>query len=147
MNIEVTRTATKQLLIEQYGLNTEDIPNRIERSKWTEKNKFGFFSGIIKHGQEFLVTELYNLLIEKDFKEKEKEVIDKMYDFHIRVFKQHNGTGSSCHTTTASASASKNNSVEDLDYVPEESEKKLEHSDLKKAVEKRDGVCLYSYDS
>jgi hypothetical protein len=33
--------------------------------------------------------------------------------------------------------------VEDLDYVPEERE--LTHKDLKKAVEKRDGVCLFCW--
>jgi hypothetical protein len=39
-------------------------------------------------------------------------------------------------------SVSKSNSVEVLAYVPDVSEKILEHPDLKKAVVKRDGVCL-----
>lgn len=143
MNIEETRTSAKQLLIKHYKLDTEEVPKRKERSKWTKENKFGFFMGIIKHGQGFLVKELYNRLQQKDF--KEKAVIDKMYDFHIKVFKQHNGTGSSCHTPSTSPSVSKCDSVEDLDYVPEESEKKLEHTDLKKAVLKRDSVCLFCW--
>ncbi len=147
MNLEETRTATKQLLIKHYKLDTEDVPKRRERSKWTKENKFGFFLGIIKYGQDFLVTELYNLLQQKGFKKKEKAVIDKMYDFHIKVFKQHRGTGSSCRTPSTPPSVSRRNSVEDLDYVPEESEKKLEHVHLKKAVEKRDVVCLFCWEN
>ena len=148
MNIEDTKTEAKKLLIKHYNLkNPEDIPERRQRSKWTRENKFGFLLGIINHGQDFLVTELYNLLQQEDFKNKETAAIDKMYDFHIKVFKQHNGTGSSCHTpssggaSSSSASSSRNNSVEDMEY-----EKILEHTDLKKAVKKRDVVCLFCWD-
>jgi len=145
MNIEAKKAAAKQLLTKHYGINIEEIPNRRERSKWTKENKFGFFLGIIEHGQDFLVTELYNLLQKNNFKKKEKDVIEKMYDFHIKVFKQHNGTGSSCHTPSASASVSRKSSAEDLNYIPEESEKTLDHSDFKKAVKKRDDVCLFCW--
>jgi hypothetical protein len=150
MSREDIESLTKQLLKEFYQLNNEDIPNKRERSRWLKENKFGFFLGIIQSGQDFLVSELYNLLQTGDFKVNEKEVIDKMYSFHIEEFKQHNGSGSSCHTPSAatSPSVSRSNSVEDLDddYIPEESEKKLEHVDLKKAVRKRDGVCLFCWD-
>ena len=143
--MEATRTESKQLLIQYYKLNPEKSPKNRERSKWIKENKFGFLLGIVEYGQDSLVNELYNLLKSKEFKRKEKEIIDKMYDFQIRVFKQHNGTGSSCHTPIESSSMS--NSVEDLDYIPKESNRKLEHLDLKKAVSKRDGVCLFCWDS
>ena len=146
MNSEEKRTATQQLLIKHYNnpLNSEDLPERRERSKWTKENKFGFLLGMAKHGQDFLVTELYNNLSqlqEEDFeKEEEEDLFGKMYDFHIKVFKQHNGTGSSCHTPT---SASRSNSAEYLDGEPYG--KELVHKDLKIAVEKRDGVCLFCW--
>lgn len=50
-----------------------------------------------KYGQDFLVTELYNnlLQLQDDFEKIEDDLIGKMYDFHIKVLKQHNGSGSS----------------------------------------------------
>ena len=43
----------------------------------------------------------------------------------------------------SSRTPSRSNSTEDLDYVPEE--KELVHNDLKKAVARRDGVCLFCW--
>ena len=98
MNIAETRTEAKKPLYKHYKLkNTADIPKKRERSKWTKENKCCFLSAIIKHGPDFLARELYNLLQLKDFQNKKNDVINKMYDFHMKVFKQHDGTGSSCH--------------------------------------------------
>jgi hypothetical protein len=145
MNLEATKSAAIELLSEYYQLNAAELPQRREKSQWTNENRFGFFSGIIQHAEDFLVTELYNLLLQKDFERNEMAVMDKMYDFHIRVFKQHNGPGSSCHTPSDSSPVSESNTVKDLVNVPEESEKKLRHLDLKNAVVKRDGVCLFCW--
>ena len=70
-------------------------------------------------------------------------VIYEMYQFYNSPFKRHTGTDSSCHTPqTTSSHSLRLNSVEDLDYIPEE---ELTHKDLKKAVLKRDGVYLFCW--
>jgi hypothetical protein len=145
MNLEAIKAAAKQLLSEYYQLKAAELPQRREKSQWTTENRFGFFLGIIQYAEDFLVTELYNLLLQKDFERNEMAVMDKMYDFHIRVFKQHNGPGSSCHTPSDSSPFSESNSIMDLVNVPEESEKKLRHLDLKSTVVQRDGVCLFCW--
>jgi chemotaxis regulatin CheY-phosphate phosphatase CheZ len=98
MNLDATKAAAKQLLSEYYQLHAAELPKQREKSKWTKVNRFGFLLGIIQHAEDFLVAELYNLLLQKDFKKIETAVIDKMYDFQIWVFMHHNGTGGSCHT-------------------------------------------------
>ncbi|KAI8897081.1 hypothetical protein BC833DRAFT_595034 [Globomyces pollinis-pini] len=70
-----------------------------------------------------------------------------MFDYYIRPFhKSYNTDSESCHTpsTISSRTPSRSNSTEDLDYVPEL--KELLHKDLKKAVVKRDVVCLFCWD-
>jgi 5-methylcytosine-specific restriction endonuclease McrA len=89
---------------------------------------------------------LNDLLQNGQFGEHEKDFIDEMYQFYIFPFKQHNGTGKSepsCHTSQSTSSHP--SSVEDKDYIPEEEEKLLTQKDLKKAVLKRDGVCLFCW--
>ncbi|KAJ2990896.1 hypothetical protein HDV02_004076, partial [Globomyces sp. JEL0801] len=67
-----------------------------------------------------------------------------MFARYILPFHKDYSDSSSCHTPLSSNPPSRSNSAEDLDYVPEEME--LTHKDLKKAVEKRDGVCLFCWD-
>ena len=67
-----------------------------------------------------------------------------MFARYILPFHKDYSDSSSCHTPLSSNPPSRSNSAEDLDYVPEERE--LTHKDLKKAVEKRDGVCLFCWD-
>ena len=142
---------TKSLVRDFYNIQHENIPNTREKSKWTAENKCGFLLGIIEFG--FLVhrDKLNELLQNGQFKKQEKDFINEMYQFYVFPFKQHNGTGKSepsCHTPqTTSSHPSRQNSVEELDYIPEEEEKELTHKDLKKAVLKRDGVCLFCWNT
>ena len=139
----------KRLVQEFYEIEYKNIPHTREKSKWKADNKCGFLLGIIEYGLESHREKLLKLLGNNQFKEQEKDFINEMYQFYIFPFKQHNGTGkseSSCHTPqTTSSHPSRQNSVEDLDYIPEEEEKELTHKDLKKAVLKRDGVCLFCW--
>ena len=140
---------TKSLVKDFYIIHYENIPNTTEKSKWTAENKCGFLLGIIKFGFVVHREKLNELLQNGQFKDQEMDFINEMYQFYIFPFKQHNGTGKSepsCHTPqTTSSHPSRQNSVEDLDYIPEEEEKELTHKDLKKAVLKRDGVCLFCW--
>jgi hypothetical protein len=70
-----------------------------------------------------------------------------MFDYYIRPFhKSYKNDSESCHTPTivSSKTPSRANSTEDADYVPEV--KELSYRNLKKAVVKRDGVCLFCWD-
>jgi hypothetical protein len=67
-----------------------------------------------------------------------------MFARYILPFHKDYSDSSSCHTPLSSNPPSRSNSAADLDYEPEERE--LTHKDLKKAVEKRDGVCLFCWD-
>ena len=141
---------TKRLVKEFYNIQHENIPETRERSKWIAENKCGFLLGILEFGFVVHKEKLNELLQNGKFKEQEMDFINEMYQFYIFPFKQHNGTGkseSSCHTPqTKSSNPSRQNSVEDLDYIPEEEEKEFTHKDLKKAVLKRDGVCLFCWE-
>jgi hypothetical protein len=52
---------------------------------------------------------------------------------------------SSCHTPASSRPPSRANSVDNVQYVTEE--KELSHKSSKEAVEKRDGVCLFCWNT
>ncbi|OAJ39491.1 hypothetical protein BDEG_23330 [Batrachochytrium dendrobatidis JEL423] len=67
-----------------------------------------------------------------------------MFGYYILPFHKDYNDSSSCHTPVSSNPTSRNNSADDLDYVAKVSE--LQHKDLNKAVEKRDGVCLFCWD-
>lgn len=146
MNTEETKSAAKVLLKEYYTMDGAALPQKREKSKWLKENNFGFFLGIIQYGEPFLVTllhKVHKVLEANELTVKEKCIIESMYDFHIRAFKQHNG-GSSCHTPTGSPSPSQKSSFENLESLSEAlGGKKLEHIHLKKAVEERDKVCLF----
>ena len=142
---------TKRLVKEFYNIQHENIPKTRERSKWIVENKCGFLLGILEFGFVVHKEKLNELLQNGQFKDQEMDFINEMYQFYIFPFKQHNGTGKSepsCHTPqTTSSHPSRQNSVDDLDYIPEEEEKELTHKDLKKAVLKRDGVCLFCWNT
>ena len=142
---------TKRLVKEFYNIQHVNIPKTRERSKWIAENKCGFLLGILEFGFVVHKEKLNELLQNGQFKDQEMDFINEMYQFYIFPFKQHNGTGKSepsCHTPqTTSSHPSRQNSVDDLDYIPEEEEKELTHKDLKKAVLKRDGVCLFCWNT
>lgn len=144
--MESKKAIAKQLVKEYYKSN-DSIPTTRGKFKWKPENKCGFLLGIIEFGLESHVSKLLTLLERGQFKVQEKAIVDEMYQFYIYPFKQHNGAGNSCHTPESSRPSSRNNSAEDLDYVPDEEERELNHKDLKKAVVKRDGVCLFCWNS
>ena len=59
--------------------------------------------------------------------------MDDLFAYYILPFHKDYSDSSTCHTPLSSNPASISNSVENLDYLPEERE--LTHKDLKKAVE------------
>ncbi|KAJ8326386.1 hypothetical protein O5D80_005140 [Batrachochytrium dendrobatidis] len=139
---------TKLLLQQYYNINSECIPQQREKSKWKPENNFGFLLGVIAFGMATHRTQLHSLLVSRQFKDQENAFIDSMFDYYIRPFHKNYITDSEiCHTPFAvsSGTPSRTNSAEDLGGVPEE--KELLHKDLKKAVVKRDGVCLFCWDT
>jgi hypothetical protein len=146
MNHSEERAATKQLLQQHYNLSSENLPEQREKSKWTAENKFGFLMGVVEHGLHTHITQLHSLLQNNQFKDQEESFIDSLFDFYIRPFHKSYIAGSEfCQTPTTGSSRtpSRTNSAEDLDYTPEERE--MSHKDLKKAVVRRDGVCLFCW--
>jgi 5-methylcytosine-specific restriction endonuclease McrA len=134
---------TEVLVKEFYNVYSQDFPTQRERSKWKAENKCGFLLGIIQHGVDSHALRLYHLLQTNEFKVQEDIFIDEMYQYYIYPFKQYNGSTSGSRTPDSSQTPSRRSSAEDLDYTPQERE--LSHRDLKKAVEKRDGVCLFCW--
>ena len=138
---------TKQLLQQYYNLTSESFPQQRDKSKWKPENNFGFLLGILAFGMDTHITQLHSLLQNNQFKDQEQSFIDSMFDCYIRPFhKSYNTDSESCHTpsTVSSRTPSRSNSTEDLDYMPDG--KELVHKDLKKAVVRRDGVCLFCWD-
>jgi hypothetical protein len=133
------------MLRKYYSINSENLPQQREKLNWIPENKFGFLLGIIAFGKDIHKTQLHSLLNNNQFKDQEQSFIDSMFDWYIRPFHKNYTTNSeSCQTPPTSRTPSRSNSAEDLDYVPEE--KELVHKDLKKAVVKRDVVCLFCWD-
>ena len=158
MDIEATKTAATQLLDNYYQIHTSDLPTQRTKSQWQAENKRGFFLGIIQEGEDSHIIRLHHLLATNQFTQQQefsttsqladpqhpRTFIDDMFARYILPFHKDYSDSSSCHTPLSSNPPSRSNSAEDLDYVPEERE--LTHKDLKKAVEKRDGVCLFCWD-
>ena len=157
MDIEATKTAATQLLDSYYQIHTSDLPTQRTKSQWQAENKRGFFLGIIQEGEDSHIIQLHHLLATNQFTQQQefsttsqladpqhpRTFIDDMFARYILPFHKDYSDSSSCHTPLSSNPPSRSNSAEDLDYVPEERE--LTHKDLKKAVEKRDGVCLFCW--
>jgi hypothetical protein len=138
------------LLKEFYPNCAEGIPQQRQKAQWQPENKLGFFMGIVQFGIDAHVEELLQLLQTNGFQEQqlfsmplEPTFIDRMFDWYIMPFNKSYNCNS-CHTPSkvSSRSNSRPSSVkeEDHDYHP------ISHKDLKEAVEKRDGVCLFCWD-
>ena len=140
-------TETKQLLQQYYNLPSENLPQQREQKDWKPENNFGFLLGIIAHGHPVHIIQLHELLITKQFKEQEQSFINAMFDYYVRPFHKSYTSSESSRTSPANSSSksSRNNSVDDLDYVPEE--KELSHDHFKRAVAKRDVVCLFCWNT
>jgi hypothetical protein len=157
MDIEATKTAATQLLDSYYQIHTSDLPTQRTKSQWQAENKRGFFLGIIQEGEDSHIIQLHHLLATNQFTQQQefsttsqladpqhpRTFIDDMFARYILPFHKDYNDTSTCHTPLSSNPPSRSNSAEDLDYVPEERE--LTHKDLKKAVEKRDSVCLFCW--
>lgn len=157
MDIEATKTAATQLLDNYYQIHTSDLPTQRTKSQWQPENKRGFFLGIIQEGEDSHIIRLHHLLATNHFTQQQefsttsqsadpqhpRTFIDDMFAHYILPFHKDNSDTSTCHTPVSSYPPSRSNSAEDLDYVSEERE--LTHKDLKNAVEKRDGVCMFCW--
>ena len=157
MDIDATKTAATQLLDDYYQIHTSDLPTQRTKSQWQAENKRGLFLGIIQEGEDSHIIQLYHLLATNQFTQQQefsttsqladpqhrRTFIDDMFAHYILPFHKDYCDTSTCHTPLSSNPPSRSNSAEDLDYVPEERE--LTHKDLKKAVEKRDSVCLFCW--
>ena len=158
MDIEATKTAATQLLDSYYQIHTSDLPTQRTKSQWQAENKRGFFLGIIQEGEDSHIIRLHHLLATNQLTQQQefsttsqladpqhpRTFIDDMFAHYILPLHKDYSDTSTCHTPLSSNPPSRSNSAEDLDYVLEERE--LTHKDLKKAVEKRDGVCLFCWD-
>ena len=150
-NSKMKNDETLQLLQTHFNLPSNDNPPTSKiKSQWAPENKLGFLCGIVEYGQDSDIDTLYNLLSQNRF--DDTLFIAEMYDYYIRPFKQHNGTGSSCHTPSdisspksspkgSKKSSRANSVVDDDDYKAPQ----LSHTNLKKSVTARDGVCLFCW--
>lgn len=157
LDIEATKTAATQLLDNYYQTHTSELPTQRTKSQWQAENKRGFFLGIIQEGKDPHIIRLHQLLASDQFTQQQefsttaqladpehpRTFIDDMFARYILPFNKEYSDASTCTTPLSSNPPSRSNSAEDLDYVPEETE--LTHKHFKKAVEKRDGVCLFCW--
>jgi HNH endonuclease len=144
---------TKQMLMDFYGIYTDDIPALAEKIEWKAANKFGFFLGILSYGQEAHVATMHQLLLDKIFKDHQEfsnniqratpgyspTFIDLMFDHYIAAFNKNYRSAQSCHTPAGSPVPS----VGDLPSLPDENV--ITHVKFKQYVAKRDGVCLFCW--
>ena len=71
MDIEATKAAATQMLDNYYDIHTPDLPTQRTKSQWEDKNKRGFFLGIIQHGNESEIIRLHKLLETNQFAEQQ----------------------------------------------------------------------------
>ncbi|KAJ3316932.1 hypothetical protein HDV06_002541 [Boothiomyces sp. JEL0866] len=151
------RGNTRRKLKERYSdLNENIIPEHRIKSEWNISNKLGFLLGVIYYGLEEHVLELSSLL-DNDIETFEKQLvfstrlqlldiqheptfIDRMFNFFIcTVHKNYSGT-ESCHTSRQNSVSSRPSSAESITKEPN-------HNALSTGVTKRDGVCLFCWDT
>ena len=152
MRIKETKENAQKLLDNYYQIHTLDLPTKRPKSQWQAENKRGFFLGIIQEGEDSHIIRLHDLLVTDQFTPEQEfsttsqladpqhlgTFIDELFAYYILPFHKVYTDASSCHTPPSSNPPSRSNSVEDFHYIP--------HKDLKKAVEERDGVCLFCWD-
>jgi hypothetical protein len=140
VRMDSLRSSVNQLLKIHYQ-QSDDVKIPVKRIKplWQSENKYGFLLGMTLYGDEIHLQELATALTNSEFELQEDELINKYYTYYIQPFKQHNG--SRCSTST-SQTKSRENSESDIRNT-NQSELKL--ADLKRAVDKRDGVCLFCW--
>jgi hypothetical protein len=138
--MELLRSNIFQLLKVQYR-QSEDvgIPEKRIKSLWRPENNYGFLLGITHYGEEFHLRELEEALTNSEFQEAEDDVIERFYMYYIQPFKQHNG--SRCSTPTSQTMTRDEVESDSSAVRPIE----LKHKDLKQAVLKRDGVCVFCW--
>ncbi|KAI8905554.1 hypothetical protein EDD86DRAFT_66977 [Gorgonomyces haynaldii] len=129
-------STAKEMLQRHYS--TADplvIPTQRIKSEWKEDNKFGFLCGILEHGEQQHREELVRLSSDGGFAEHEDVFIDQMFDHYIRPYLK-SYSGSSCHTPVGSRPGSAGSSGSEPT-----------HKQMKKALEARDGVCLFCWNN
>ena len=157
MDIEATKAAALRLLDDFYDIRTSNLPVQRVMSQWQLENKRGFFLGVIQHGEDLHINQIHHLLHSNLFQVQQiistnsqlanplhpRTFIDDLLACYILPFHKDYNDSYSCRTHASSGPPSRSNSAADLHYVPEERE--LQYRDLKKAVGKRDEVCLFCW--
>jgi hypothetical protein len=92
--------------------------------------------GVVHFGETIHLQNLEAALSNDKFSYQEDKIIEKMYNFYIEPYRM---TGR-CQTPASSCSSSQNSGDNLNDSTPE-----LKHSDLKRAVLKRDSACLFCW--
>ncbi|KAI8913695.1 hypothetical protein EDD86DRAFT_110573 [Gorgonomyces haynaldii] len=129
-------STAKEMLQRHYSIaDPLVIPTQRIRSEWKEDNKFGFLCGILEHGEQQHREELVRLSSGGGFAEHEDVFIDQMFDHYIRPYLK-SYSGSSCHTPVGSRPGSAGSSGSEPT-----------HKQMKKALEARDGVCLFCWNN
>ncbi|KAJ3016918.1 UNVERIFIED_CONTAM: hypothetical protein HDU68_011950 [Siphonaria sp. JEL0065] len=151
------RQQSKDLLAAFYSANQNQLtPSPLSKikSKWDNNNKWGFFLGVLEHGLPIHKTNLNAALNSTTFSEQQTfsktlqspTLIDALFDYYITPFHKGCSNESECNTPIGStASSSRACSTKDLDHIPEDAV--LTHANFKKAVAKRDGVCLLCWEN
>lgn len=61
--MDAIKAAATELLETFYKVEAKGIPEPLEKSKWLNDNKRGFFLGIIRHGRDAHIMKLYVVLL------------------------------------------------------------------------------------
>ena len=131
MNIQETKTATKQLLKEYYKIETESLPEYKDKLHWNDENKLGFLLGIIHYGQDSHLLELHDLLLTEQF--ENNDFIDRMFNYYIVLFQSTKYMGD-CPVDR--------NIHDEFEYT-----KESEHIEFRDKILSRDKLCLFCWES
>ena len=76
-----------ELLKEFYGITDhERIPQERCFDEWKDENKFGFFLGIFRYGEEEHREEVEKTLRDGSFADKEEDLVDELISYYIEPF-------------------------------------------------------------
>jgi hypothetical protein len=153
LQMETLKSTISEQLQGFYSITDPNlIPPDRYKSEWKNDNKFGFFKRIIHYGEEDHIQEIGESLSNGTFSNIEAQLIDRLYDYYIRPFKQQNGSSRSTTPTSLTISreigASRANTPPSRSSTPTSSSngdqqvRPLRYKDFVEALSARDGVCL-----
>jgi len=155
-DIESTRAKAIELLKKYYqDVDFEVLPELRSKLQWKNDNKAGFFLGILQEGEESHIRELCSQLmdpaafkLQETFAQEDQQdtLLEEWFNYYIVPFHMsYHSPGSKCNTPTSSRPPSRSNSVKRMDEASLSQESDLSHWHLKRALERRDVVCLFCW--